>query len=168
MYICCVFVWIYWRFPSTPPPPHPKKQRVRLYLLQWLLILTVQSAHWITLIRFVSLARMSLLPSKREGKRVCVCVYVHVCVLNSDMWILTALGYETAALSECFMYLNPAAFPLVDVVEARKSWKDVCALVCVCVCVYCYLNITLQILISTANCVVNYLSLCYQLPTNPH
>lgn len=116
-----------------PPPLHPKKQRVRLYLLQWLLILTVQSAHWITLIRFVSLARMSLLPSKREGKRVCVCVYVHVCVLNSDMWILTALGYETAALSECFMYLNPAAFPLVDVVEARKSWKDVCALVCVCV-----------------------------------
>lgn len=125
---CTSVVCLYEFTDGFPPPLHPPTQKSR----EWLLILTVQSAHWITLIRFVSLARMSLLPSKREGKRVCVCVYVHACVLNSDMWILTALGYETAALSECFMYLNPAAFPLVDVVEARKSWKDVCAFVCVC------------------------------------
>lgn len=162
MYICCVFVWIYWRF----HPPNTKKQRVRLYLLQWLLILTVQSAHWITLIRFVSLARMSLLPSKREGKCVCVCLCA--CVRSEQRYVNShSVGLWNRSIIRVFYVPKPCRFSSCGCSGGQEILKR-CVCVCVCVCVYCYLNITLQILISTANCVVNYLSLCYQLPTNPH
>lgn len=133
MYICCVFVWIYWRFPSTPPPPHPKQQRVRLCLLQWLLILTVQSAHWITLIRFVSLARMSLLPSKREGKRVCVCLCA--CVRSEQRYVNShSVGLWNRSIIRVFYVPKSCRFSSCGCSGGQEILKR-CVCACVCVCV---------------------------------
>lgn len=76
-----------------------------LHLLQWLLILTPQSAPWTTLIRFVSLALKSRLTRNKDRARA------RLCSVSRDMWILTAHSHQVMKLETLSeLYVN-------------KSWR---------------------------------------------